>query len=213
LRPSDRRPDRGGAEHGRTVLWPACAVAGQYALWPGAHVAAPRTSVPCEILGALRTGGVRGKQIPRDRLRLCYWFPEGEPVLRRVRCAAVACGGRDLLAHTVNPPGRNALRCPGRLVCGRIGQCAAGGHCTRILAGLCGSILYPSSDQRFLLTLSSYRIATVVARKGWKWRQNRSTCMVLSFDHVINRWFSIGHGVLDTSHYYTEVDPSFETYA
>jgi hypothetical protein len=42
---------------------------------PGAHVAAPRTGVPCEILGGPRSGGVHGKQI----LEIAYDFVIGFP--------------------------------------------------------------------------------------------------------------------------------------
>ena len=159
FRPSDRRTDGARRDTGPRARAgaraPCRAVAGgKDARWPGVRVAAPHWCAPCENPRRpppLRNGGVRGTQIPRDRLRLCYSFrvapPEGGALAPSAPFDGYAPGTQP---HAAAPAGR--LVCMGW----RVGECAAGvhhGHGARMLAGLHRPVnSYPSSSHRRLST-------------------------------------------------------------
>lgn len=96
----------------------AHAQTGQDARWPGAHVAAPRTGVPCEILGAPDWWGAGEANPSGSPTTFVIGFPRESPAVRVRPSTGTLWGPGSAHAHTLIP--RDATPCdalPGRLVC------------------------------------------------------------------------------------------------
>jgi hypothetical protein len=134
----DRARGRAGARTGAGAVPPRWARRGRgqgRAVARRSRGGTPLAPAIVKILGApLRNGGVRGTQIPRDRLRLCYSFrvapPEGGALAVGPFDGYAVGGGICPHGHTVSvrPGDATACRCPAGS-CAWAGAWAGGGVC------------------------------------------------------------------------------------